>query len=488
MKTGISLRQLFTGLVDLTRVPDCSICGLALDSRRVGPGFLFLALPGRVTDGRNYLQAALTAGARVVACEAQAAVEFNLPLEDERIFAVPGLHRLCGELAARYYDHPSRRLQVTAVTGTNGKSTVCWLLAQALTTAGHKCAVIGTLGSGFPPVVTGAGLTTPDALDLQQQLANLRWQEAVAVAVELSSHGLDQYRDQGLQVNQAVFTNLSRDHLDYHGSLEQYGESKLKLFRHPDLHCVVVNDDEPLAVRIRQQCSVQVLGFGATSKDLAFTAVEAMEQSLDMTLCYQSRQIRLHVPLLGEFNASNIAAVAAVLLSLQIPLQDLPVLLRGLRAPPGRMEYFISADQRRRVVVDFAHTPDALERVLSSLRCHTRGQLWCVFGCGGDRDAGKRGQMGAIAERLADHVVITDDNARHEAPEAIVADIKTGMKQSHRVIHDRWQAIHTAVVEAGHQDLVLVAGKGHEQTQQIGDECLPFSDRDVVRELLELAA
>jgi len=488
VKTVTSLHQLFSGLIDLSVVPDCRICGLVLDSRQVCPGDLFLALPGSLTDGRNHLQAALTAGAVAVAYQADAGGRTVLQATDRRCFAVNDLRQLCGILAARYYRHPSRTLEVIAVTGTNGKSTVCWLLAQALTAVGRKCAVIGTLGCGFPPAVTATGMTTLDPVSLQQQLTALLHQGASAIALELSSHGLDQYRDRGLSVNRAVFTNLSRDHLDYHPSFEHYASSKMRLFSRPDLDTVVVNDDDPLAARIRQLSQVPMMGYGSGKTDLKIMDVHATTQALQMSLYFQETKISLQVPLLGEFNASNIAAVAGVLLALQIPLRELPVLLSGLQSPPGRMEYFTSADRRRRVVVDFAHTPDALARALSSLRPHTRGQLWCVFGCGGDRDVGKRPQMGAIAEQLADQVVITDDNVRHEAPEAIVADIVAGMQRQHRVIHDRLLAIQTAVTEAGVHDLVLVAGKGHERTQQIGNKYQPFCDRDVVRDLLRLAA
>lgn len=488
MMTECSLRKLFAGLVDLAEVPDCSIRGLTLDSRQVRPGYLFLATLGTTTDGRRYWQAALAAGAIAVAYEANVAESESGVISDPRCFAIKDLRRLCGPLAARYYGQPSRQMQVIAVTGTNGKSTVCWLLAQALSAAGHQCAVLGTLGCGFPPALASTGLTTPDPVSLQQQLRVLQQQGAVAVALELSSHGLDQYRDQGLAVNLAVFTNLSRDHLDYHGSMENYAHSKLRLFRRDGLDAIIVNDEDPLAQQIRQLSKVPLIGYGEAAGDLQITRVQATVQTLRLGLRYLGTEQVLEVPLLGAFNAGNIAAVAAVLLSLQIPFSQLPTLLSGLRAPPGRMEYFTSPDQRQRVVVDFAHTPAALGRALSALRPHTQGQLWCVFGCGGNRDAGKRSQMGAIAEQLADQVVITDDNVRHEAPAAIVADIEAGMQRPHRVIHDRLQAIRTALAAVCARDLVLVAGKGHEQTQQIGDRYRPFCDRDVVQNLLRRAA
>ncbi len=496
MMPAMSLQQLFADLVDVGLLPDCTIQGLALDSRKIRPGDLYLAIPGSMTDGRRYLQQALDAGAGAVAYEADAASDVVKEIydlrDDPRCFAVKGLRQRCGLLAARYYQQPSRDMEIIAVTGTNGKSTVCWLLAQALTTLGRKCAVIGTLGCGFPPDVSDTGLTTPDPVSLHQQLASLRSQGATAVAIELSSHGLDQYRDQGLEVNRAVFTNLTRDHLDYHGNYESYIQSKLRLFCRTGLEAIIVNDDDPISSRIRHQSSAPIISYGrkigAINTDLEILSVQATEHALKLHLQFQQSAIVLDVPLLGEFNASNIAAVVCVLLTLQLPLSEFPWIFNLLQAPPGRMEYFTTPDQHKRAVVDFAHTPDALARALSSLRPHTPGQLWCVFGCGGDRDVGKRPQMGAIAEQLADQVLLTDDNTRHEMPAAIVADIEAGMQQPHRVIHDRLVAIRTALMEAGEQDLVLIAGKGHEQTQQIGDICYPFSDRDVVQDFLGLAA
>lgn len=481
-----SLRGLTAGLLEIPPERDLDIDGLTLDSRRVGPGKLFLALPGSSDDGRDYISRAIGKGAAAVLYQSDDG--FQAPVASAPLYAVPGLRREAGRLAARFFGRPSEALLMIGITGTNGKTTCAHLIAQALNKLGTRCGVLGTIGCGFPDNLRHAGLTTPDAIELQQQLAELVGEDAEAVCVEVSSHGLDQGRADAVAFDIAVFTNLSRDHLDYHGDLQCYGEAKARLFDFPSLSHVVVNRDDPFGARLVEKLAkrggVRLWTYGLESGEVRPDEATIDEEGIRLTVRVAGDAIEFCAPLVGRINVPNLLAVIATLLACGYGAQAIAGVLPGLKPPPGRMELFRGRLEKPAVVIDYAHTPDALERALASLREHTAGRLWVVFGCGGDRDRGKRPQMGAIAERLADHVILTDDNPRGEEPAAVTADIARGMQRKAEITHDRGQAIAAAIRRAAAGDMVLVAGKGHEATQTTAGSVRVFSDREVVASLL----
>ncbi|MEA3291691.1 MAG: UDP-N-acetylmuramoyl-L-alanyl-D-glutamate--2,6-diaminopimelate ligase [Pseudomonadota bacterium] len=481
-----SLRGLTAGLLEIPPERDLDIDGLTLDSRRAGPGKLFLALPGSSADGRDFISRAILKGAAAVLY--QSGDGFQAPAASAPLYAVPGLRREVSRLAARFFGRPSEALLVIGVTGTNGKTTCAHLIAQALERLDTRCGVLGTLGCGFPDDLQDAGLTTPDAIELQRQLTELVGEDAEAICMEVSSHGLDQERADAVVFDIAVFTNLSRDHLDYHGDLQSYGKAKARLFDFPSLQHAVINSDDPFGARLAQKLSgrsdVRLWTYGLESGEIRPDETVIDEEGIRLTLPLAGGGIEFRAPLVGRINAPNLLAVIATLLACGHGAQAVAGVLPALKPPPGRMELFQGMPAQPAVVVDYAHTPDALERALTSLREHTAGRLWVVFGCGGDRDRGKRPQMGAIAERLADKVILTDDNPRGEEPAAIVADIARGMERKAEIVHDRRQAIADAIRRAATTDMVLVAGKGHEATQTASGRSVTFSDREVVKNLL----
>ncbi len=490
---GIPLSRLVEGLVRLPPGVDPLITGLALDSRRVGPGNLFLAFPGERSDGRRFIDQAIAAGAAAVLCEAggpEAVRGRPVP-----VLQLAGLRRQCGEIAARFFGRPSRELSVIGVTGTNGKSTVTHLIATALSRrGGPPCGLIGTLGHGAGAVEQPSSHTTPDAVELQSILAGLLARGCDSVALEVSSHALSQHRVAGIDFDLAVFTNLSRDHLDYHPDMAAYAAAKRQLFELPGLRQAVVNLDDPFGQDLWRQRRLPLTGYSLAGEPPAGRVlVGRIEQAgaggLSLTLQLEGELARLHSPLLGRFNAANLLAAAGALAGLGLALEQATALLSGLTPPPGRMEPFTAAG-RPLVVVDYAHTPDALAQALRTLRPLCQGRLWCLFGCGGERDTGKRPQMGAVAAGLADEVVLTSDNPRGEEPEAILAAIHAGIPAGFEAVSeipDRAEAIAFALQRAAPGDVVLVAGKGHETCQEIGGRRRPFSDRALVRELLEEA-
>ncbi|MCU0937128.1 MAG: UDP-N-acetylmuramoyl-L-alanyl-D-glutamate--2,6-diaminopimelate ligase [Gammaproteobacteria bacterium] len=494
--TGVSLGSLLQGLAALPARYDRRVTGLALDSRTVRPGDLFFALVGGATDGRRFVDEALARRAAAVAQEAPAAsleARHGVP-----VIGVPGLDQQVGRVADRFYGHPSADLWVAGVTGTNGKTTVSHLIAQALTGEGgspgaaQRCGVVGTLGSGVFGELRPSRHTTPDAITLHRLLADLRGRGLRHVAMEVSSHALVQGRVNGVAFDVAAFTNLTRDHLDYHGSLEAYAEAKRRLFRFPGLKTAVVNVDDPVGAAIleRLDAGVDALGYSLTNDPRARVRARTLEvgpAGLRLEVVTPAGDGVLESPLLGRFNAGNLLAALGVLLTLRLPLPGLLAALGRARPVAGRMERHGGQEGQPLVVIDYAHTPDALESVLATLREHCRGRLACVFGCGGERDRGKRPEMGAAAERLADEVVVTDDNPRREDPDLIVADVLGGMARPERarVERDRARAIALAVGGAGAGDVVLVAGKGHEDYQEVGGQRRPYSDRAVVRALLD---
>jgi UDP-N-acetylmuramoyl-L-alanyl-D-glutamate--2,6-diaminopimelate ligase len=484
---GMPLNELLAGLVDVGAQLDRRISTVTLDSRRVEPGALFIALPGLRHDGRAFIADAIARGAAAIVYDPD---KFVAPTLSVPAYAVAQLSMHVSAIADRFYGAPSHHLVVIGVTGTNGKTTCTQLLAQALDRPPRRCAVIGTLGYGFPDAIDPGTHTTPDAVATQRILADARAAGAAYAAMEVSSHALEQGRVEAVAFAVAVFTNISRDHLDYHGDMESYAAAKTRLFERDGLTAAVINRDDvygrELIVRLGGR--VRVITYGLSSGDIHALAIDCAPDGLRVRAMTPRGELDLVTPLLGRFNAYNLLAALATLLALGVEPDDCAQRLSKLRPVPGRVERFQAADHQPLIVVDYAHTPDALEQVLQALRPHVTGKLWCVFGCGGDRDRGKRPQMGAIAERLADHVILTDDNPRSESGDAIVRDIAAGMRSRPRVIRERKAAIVTAVSEASVADVILVAGKGHEDYQQVGDTRHPYSDRDTVRALLGIAA
>jgi UDP-N-acetylmuramoyl-L-alanyl-D-glutamate--2,6-diaminopimelate ligase len=483
----MQLYGLLDGIAMLSPSQDRGVTGIVLDSRRAGKGDLFVALPGTRTDGRQHIAEAVQQGVAAVIYDNSDG--FRIVSDAVPMIGVARLGEHLGTIADRFFGSPSRRMTVIGVTGTNGKTTCTQLIARALQASGRRCAVIGTLGNGFPDALQAGTHTTPDVLTLHGLLAEYLAAGASHVCMEVSSHALDQGRVGGVAFDIAVFTNLSRDHLDYHGDMEQYGLAKARLFGVDTLKAAVINIDDGFGKTLAEQLGkhVAVTRYGLNAGELRVTEVNPTHDGLRLVLLTPAGGLTTQTPFFGRFNAYNLMAVVGVLLDCALSLDEIAHLLQSIPTVPGRMERFSSAGAPM-VVVDYAHTPDALEQVLTALREHTSAKLWCVFGCGGDRDRGKRPQMGAIAERLADVVILTDDNPRHEAPEIIVAEIAAGMQHRPRVIHSRVQAIAAAVREAVRDDIVLVAGKGHEDYQQFGDERVAYSDRDTVLSLLEEAA
>ncbi|WP_457667053.1 UDP-N-acetylmuramoyl-L-alanyl-D-glutamate--2,6-diaminopimelate ligase [Thiolapillus sp.] len=471
------------------------VAGLSMDSRNIGQDDLFLAVAGSQVHGLEHLQQALDQGASLVLTEASSA----WPLEricrlkhSVPIVVMDSLRPAVSEIAARFYAYPAENMRMAGVTGTNGKTSVSLFLAQALPEE-WRCAVTGTTGNGFPGDLQPATHTTPDAVEAQRLLAGLKAAGAKAVAMEVSSHALHQYRLAAVPFHTAVFTNLSRDHLDYHGSIRAYAAAKRRLFQADSLQLAVINTADETGAELLPQLQGNVATIachrgGATLGADEFVCIETLEQRPEgLHLAFSSSwgKGEINSRLLGDFNADNLALVLAVLLGWGVPMEQAIARLETLETVPGRMQKSGGGEQPL-VVVDYAHTPDALAKTLTSLRAHGNGRIYCVFGCGGDRDRGKRSQMGTLAEALADVVIVTDDNPRNESSAAIIADILEGMEKPHDalVIPDRAEAIATAIGQARPGDIVLIAGKGHETWQQIGDQRLPFSDMEQVRHVL----
>jgi len=456
------------------------------DSRKVAAGDLFLACMGEYQDGRNFIPQAIAAGAAAVLWE-QDDFSWNPEWQVPHL-AVPGLRWLAGPIAAHVLGDPSRHMPVIGVTGTNGKTSITHWLAQALSDTGRRTAVIGTVGNGFWGALEGSTHTTPDPVSLQEKLAAYRTAGAQAMAIEVSSHGLDQGRVNGTHFEVAVFTNLTRDHLDYHGDMESYGEAKAKLFAWPGLKHAAINCDDEFGRRLAlnaERAGVKVWRYGLRDGDLHCRELHIDQDGINMLVVTPQGEARIGSQLLGEFNASNLLATLGVLLALDVPLHDAAVALGRIEAAPGRLQT-VSAIGQPLVVVDYAHTPDALEKVLSTLQAIKQpgALLYCVFGCGGDRDPGKRPLMGKAVSWLADVAVVTSDNPRSEDPQAIIEQILTGMGKAAKIEQDRAAAINWAIEQARSGDIVLIAGKGHEEYQQVQAVKLPFSDAAVARAAL----
>jgi len=468
-----------------------SVTELVNDSRKAMPGAVFAAYPGESRDGRDFIAQAVAQRADGVLWEADH-YQWDPALVVPNA-GVAGLKTRIGEIAAHVYGEPSRALHMVGVTGTNGKTSVAHWIAQAMSQLGRKTAVIGTVGNGFPPfgdkpgALTPALNTTPDAIELQQRLAFYRQQGAAACAMEVSSHGLAQGRVNGTVFNVAVLTNLSRDHLDYHGDMESYADAKARLFNWPGLEWVVVNVDDAFGQRLESQTRppARVASYGFQRGAVVGEKLRLSQAGLHLTVHTDWGNAEIDAPLLGRFNAANLLAVLTTLLVSGVKLDDACRALPHITPPPGRMQTF-GGDAHPLVVVDYAHTPDALEKVLATLReTVSGGRLICVFGCGGNRDRGKRPQMGQAVAKGADEVWITSDNPRNEDPRHIIDDILAGMQCKPHVEPDRARAIFEAIGGAHQGDVVLIAGKGHEDYQEIAGERLPFSDVAVAKKALE---
>ncbi|MFW2373376.1 MAG: UDP-N-acetylmuramoyl-L-alanyl-D-glutamate--2,6-diaminopimelate ligase [Gammaproteobacteria bacterium] len=495
----MSLKQLLTEFVEHDCLPDIPLTGLCLDSRKVEPGNVFVAMAGYRDHGLAFAELALKKGAVAILCDAEFDQYCQQILSSlmTRSICVPvrKLSEKLGAIASRFYGHPSADLFSVGVTGTDGKTSVSHFIAQALDGLDKPSAVIGTVGNGFIAQLQQASHTTPDVIQVHQLMAEYKQQGAAQVVMEVSSHGLDQRRVDAVSFDVAVLTNLGRDHLDYHGDIEAYREAKRQLFFMPGLTAAVLNLDDGFGRQLASELKGKLVTWGYSlstqSNNLTDYQIHAQDikvhsHGLSMNLMTPMGEAELNTSLLGEFNVSNLMAALAVLLIKQIPLSQAVVRLSELKTVAGRMESF-SENHEPLVVVDYAHTPQALELVLRTLRHHARAaRLYCVFGCGGDRDPGKRPLMAAAAETYADRVIVTDDNPRTEDAEQIIRDIEAGFKHPEKIeiIRDRKQAIVHAIASASEQDIVLIAGKGHEDYQIVGEIKYPFSDRGIVAEQL----
>jgi UDP-N-acetylmuramyl-tripeptide synthetase len=478
--------------------------GLVTDSRRLEPGDAFIAWPGLVHDGRQHVKPALTAGAAACVIEADGAEVMGF--DDLRIAAMDGLKANAGPLASAFFGAPSERLSVIAITGTNGKTSTAWWTAQALSALGRRCGMVGTLGMGAVPGPEGAaalvptGLTTPDPVTLQRAFKRFADDGFAACAIEASSIGLVEERLSGTHIDVAVFTNFSQDHLDFHGSMDAYWQAKAGLFDWPGLRAAVLNVDDAHGLLLQERLTDTALDLWAYA---ATTETPARLRARDIRylgdgLAFElveagAPPVSLRSGLLGSYNVSNLLAVVATLRALGVTLSDAARACALLTSVPGRMQRVASAPTQPEVLVDYAHTPDALEkalRALAPLAASRGGALWCVFGCGGNRDTSKRPLMGAMAQRHAQWTVVTSDNPRGEVPGAIISAIVAGMAErpAPQIIEDRREAIAWAIHQAQPSDVVLIAGKGHEDYQEIAGVRHPFDDVVEARAALQARA
>lgn len=460
---------------------DIMVRDVTLDSRNAAPGSIFIAVPGYEADGRAYIQAALDAGVSAVFAEAE-----GFSANDARVILVPQLRSRCADIARKFYADPSAEMSLLAVTGTNGKTSVTDYIAQILSHLGVAAACLGTLGARFGggAPVSDTRNTTPDIFTLNAQLR--QWCDAGVdhVALEASSHALHQGRLDGLQIQVAVFTNLSRDHLDYHGDEAAYCAAKLKLFTWPTLKTSIFNADDQAARQVVDVSVSETLGISLQYPDADVYVAVVHDDRLQRIQIRTPRGVgEFSSHLVGAFNAFNLAAAVMAVLSLGYEFAAVLSAAAAVKAVPGRMQS-VANKRQLNIVIDYAHTPDAITRALQALRPQTAGAIWLVFGCGGDRDTGKRQQMGSAAEAFADRVVLTSDNPRNENPLTILTDVRSGIAGDCDVIADRRDAIQFALARAVPGDCVLIAGKGHEEYQEIKGVRHPFNDAEVVASLL----
>lgn len=481
--SDMDLRTLFNGFgVD---VPGRDVVDITTDSRAAVRDGLFLACPGHTYHGLQFVDQALQAGVAAVAWEPGGLVRAPVLPPGVAGIPVPALGERLGELADRFFASPSAGLEVTGITGTNGKTTTAWLVVQALERLGGAPAYMGTLGHGLGTRVNPGGLTTPGCIDMHRQLRELATAGARRVVAEVSSHALDQGRVDGVRFGTVAFTNLSRDHLDYHGDLQRYGAAKARLFD-TGARIAVINLDDAFgrSLAARLPAGARLVGVSLNGDAGATVQGRLLRQSADglaLAVSGGFGEAELVSPLWGRFNAENLLLALGILCANGWPLRKVAEALAHCLAPPGRMERVSAAPGHPAVLIDFAHTPDALQKALEAARSHCHGKLWCVFGCGGDRDRGKRAPMGQVAVAGADHVIVTDDNPREEDPQQIIADILAGVPSLEhvQVVPERGAAIERAVRSAATDDVVLIAGKGHERVQIIGGTSREFADAEV---------
>lgn len=501
--SGIRMSVLLEGFVADEVLASCGemqVNGIVLDHRKVNPGDMFIAHQGLSSHGLRFAEDAVAKGASVVLwdemCEGCDEIVSRL---SEKVLCIQcqNLKQNSGIIASRFYGFPSRDMNVIGVTGTDGKTSIAHFIAQCLDSYDVHCGVMGTLGNGFIHDLHPTGLTTADALQVQRSLAGIRDAGAKHVVMEVSSHGLDQGRINGVELNAAVLSNFSRDHLDYHETIEDYAAAKKKLFSMPGLQVVVINLDDEFGRELAKECKDRLCVWGYSTQPDAtrlsdYAHYVVVTKSVEATrtgyrLCVKTPKGSgcFDVSLLGYFNVSNILASLASLLVSQVSFEDAIRRLSVVHPVSGRME-IISLPDKPVVVVDYAHTAQGLDAACRAVREHFSGDMWCVFGCGGDRDRNKRPLMARVAEKYADHVIVTSDNPRHEDPGAIIAEIMAGFDAASDVvaIEDRRQAIEKAVSSAAAGDVILLAGKGHEASVVVGDVHIAFDDRRVARESL----
>lgn len=494
----VMLSVLLDGIADVEALDDREVSGVHLDSRQVESQSVFMALQGDTVHGLDFLQAVVEKKAAAVLMDRDGRSctdeqRSSLQKASIPLIEIDNLPSFAGVIASRFFGNPSSSAKVVGVTGTDGKTSVCHLLGQALNVNSNNCGVLGTLGWGFGDNMHQTGLTTPDAVVLQSALAEIVDAGARTIAMEVSSHALAQHRVNGIVFDIAVLTNIGRDHLDYHGDMQSYRDAKKSLFFKPQLRAAVINaDDEFGSLLLEQLPELTVYSYGASQRagqHIRYSNVQHLASGLSFDLEFAGSSYSVQSGLIGGFNVQNIAATFTVLLALGISPELAVESLAGLKPVPGRMEATLLGNGAV-VIVDYAHNPHALESVLETVSTHCEGKLLVVFGCGGDRDQGKRPMMAAIAEKFSDICVVTDDNPRTESGDAIVEQIMDGFNSRHNITveRDRKSAIELALSQASRGDFVVVAGKGHEDYQLIGDKRLPFSDSAVVKEYAEAMA
>ncbi len=493
---SMTLRQLLQGFVEPEYLTDLPIQGISSNSQMLKAGDVFIAQAGIKHHAIDFAADAVKQGAVAVLYDANDSYcKQRIDLLKKQLItqwiAVADLNRMTGKIASRFYADPASALKLIGVTGTDGKTSVTHLLVQALTRSGKIAGSIGTLGYGVANRLNMLGYTTPDAVCIQSLLAELVESGCEYVVMEVSSHALQQYRVSGCEFDIALLTNLGSDHLDYHGTLEQYAAAKSLLFEHSGLTGRVFNVDDELGAKLFQQYKLDTsLAVNAHTQlsvpnSVSLRHSQMNDQGLEIVAATSSGDIRIQSALIGSFNIDNLLSCIAALQLLGFDREQIESAMQQLKPIPGRMEYYPALNGYPAVVIDFAHTEQALEACLTALKDSYQGALYCVFGCGGDRDQTKRPKMAAVAERLSDHVILTDDNPRTESAQKIMHEIVAGLQKPElvRVIHDRAAAIKTAITQANENDLLVIAGKGHEQFQIIGEQKIPFSDRDLVVEI-----
>ncbi len=487
MKSKVhNLKDLLSGIVDAPIIEYNNICD---DSRYVNKGTVFFALKGLSSHGCDFIESAINSGACAVVYEPPydlTSIETSIP-----IIAVKDLKLEISKIVSRHFVSSVNEMIIIGVTGTNGKTTVSWLIHEGFKKIGYKSGYIGTLGYGLENLNLDE-LTTPSCMKLHTILSEFQNSGVEYVVMEVSSHAIDQRRIEGVNFNSVIFTNLSRDHIDYHGNMESYGETKAKLFLEVQSNIKIININDSFGRTLVDCVEGEVISTSIepvnihTDKFISVNKYETNGSGFDIDLKSSWGDFKTHVPLLGAFNIENVLQTIALFLSHGFSLNKTQKIIEGMKAPSGRMESVDigNTDCLPKVLVDFSHTPDALKLSLQSIRNHYDGKIWCVFGCGGDRDRGKRKMMGEIAGRYADYVIVTSDNPRNENPKKIISDILEGISSEVEIIANREEAINFAIMKANKNEIILIAGKGHESYQKIGEETLEFSDHKISKRSL----